>query len=379
MFWILFIAEVLIGIIIFSSFYSRSALRLREAKEEQAKKAQKTDNAAGGDKDEHNNTSPPGENRFDPESWMRLSFVLTAEMIVFAALGVALLGWRDAFFFVCVPALVIGFCANIIPQRHVAVVECFGIYIATLPRGYYLLVPVIFTIRKSIFIGARTLRLWLNGIEDERDGKIRTRVEVQNDTIGVKAELIIQIDQDKDPTSAFESVYNVDDLIPALLVLVEGLIRAKFGAMGLDDVIKEKERSAMEKDIQDSLEKTLADWGAILRRFIITDVELEDGSIKARRERLLALTKSQADELLGKGEGARIRAAREGAGLEPEQVVTREVLLAQMEAFKTGKAVVVVNPIGGEGGPISIAGLTTTATRIFEHVRSKKKEEEDNE
>ncbi|MEK7643163.1 MAG: SPFH domain-containing protein [Patescibacteria group bacterium] len=361
---------------------------------------------------------------FLPKIWMRFSFTIVGILFLFAIAGVFFLSGAAKVWPAIVFAVFFYGCARIIPQQYVDVVELFGIYCKTLPQGFYLIIPGIFYVKKRLYIGDRKLTLWLLGFpegttEEEialqrelrRDGKdskveFRSQVDVADDTVGLKCELIIEVEYRRDQKSAFEATYLVDDYIHAVLSMIEDRIRTMLGGMNVDDVLAEKvakiidnkddgkkeKESSLNSQICASVEAQLNEWGIKLKRFMIVDVVLSKATEEARRKRIqgratgdarfleadgegrgierLGAAEKVRRELEGEGEAARITKIRDGAGLSPEQAATLGLLERQMDAIKEGNVAVVINS-GDGGGPLSIGALTAQATKVFETVKKK--------
>lgn len=285
---------------------------------------------------------------------------------------------------------------RIIPEKHAWVTSVFGEYWRNLYAGIYLIVPFAVNVERRWYLGDMLLTLFLDDVVDPRDGRRRGMVEVADDSVGVYFDVTIRIDQpvpaDYAPqhdsnSPAYRATYNVDHLKLAVLSAIESNARTILGAHKVEEIIQHQE--TYETKLQEAVEKQFEDWGVQLIKLYIRDIRITPETEKARRRMIergsegraeanyaighadAVRTTAEADraalELRGRGERQRIQELMQDTGLDAEQIVGRELTLAQAEALKT--ATVLINTDSEKS--INIPGATAAAKTTLDALQKK--------
>lgn len=180
---------------------------------------------------------------------------------------------------------------KIVPQSQNFVVERLGRYNRTLEAGLHIIVPVIEAVRHRVDILERQLPT----------SKIST-ITLDNVTIGIDLAILYRV------VHAEKSVYRISDINQAIQTTVTGVVRSVIGKTDLDGV--QSNRRSISEAIEEELRAVTEEWGIILSRIEIIDVEVDDETRKAMQLQLNAERNRRAivRQAEGEKEAAQLKA-----------------------------------------------------------------------
>jgi regulator of protease activity HflC (stomatin/prohibitin superfamily) len=197
-------------------------------------------------------------------------------------IGVALLILVVVFF---------GFGIKIVPQSQNFVVERLGRYNRTLEAGLHIIIPLLESVRHKVDILERQLPT----------SSIST-ITLDNVTIGIDLAILYRV------VHAEKSVYRINDINQAIQTTVTGVVRSVIGKTDLDGV--QSNRRSISEAIEEELRAVTEEWGIILSRIEIIDVEVDDETRKAMQLQLNAERNRRAvvRQAEGEKEAAQLKA-----------------------------------------------------------------------
>ena len=158
---------------------------------------------------------------------------------------------------------------KIVPQSQNFVIERLGRYNRTLEAGLHIIIPVIEAARHRVDILERQLPT----------SKIST-ITLDNVTIGIDLAILFRV------VHAEKSVYRINNIDQAILTTVTGVVRSVIGKTDLDGV--QSNRRSITEAIEEELRAVTEEWGIVLSRVEVIDVEVDDETRKAMQLQLNA-------------------------------------------------------------------------------------------
>lgn len=158
---------------------------------------------------------------------------------------------------------------KIVPQSQNFVIERLGRYNRTLEAGLHIIIPVIEAVRHRVDILERQLPT----------SKIST-ITLDNVTIGIDLAILFRV------VHAEKSVYRINNIDQAILTTVTGVVRSVIGKTDLDGV--QSNRRSITEAIEEDLRAVTEEWGIVLSRVEVIDVEVDDETRKAMQLQLNA-------------------------------------------------------------------------------------------
>jgi regulator of protease activity HflC (stomatin/prohibitin superfamily) len=158
---------------------------------------------------------------------------------------------------------------KIVPQSQNFVIERLGRYNRTLEAGLHIIIPVIEAVRHRVDILERQLPT----------SKIST-ITLDNVTIGIDLAILFRV------VHAEKSVYRINNIDQAILTTVTGVVRSVIGKTDLDGV--QSNRRSITEAIEEDLRVVTEEWGIVLSRVEVIDVEVDDETRKAMQLQLNA-------------------------------------------------------------------------------------------
>ena len=158
---------------------------------------------------------------------------------------------------------------KIVPQSQNFVIERLGRYNRTLEAGLHIIIPVIEAVRHRVDILERQLPT----------SKIST-ITLDNVTIGIDLAILFRV------VHAEKSVYRINNIDQAILTTVTGVVRSVIGKTDLDGV--QSNRRSITEAIEEELRAVTEEWGIVLSRVEVIDVEVDDETRKAMQLQLNA-------------------------------------------------------------------------------------------
>lgn len=158
---------------------------------------------------------------------------------------------------------------KIVPQSQNFLVERLGRYNRTLDAGLQIIIPVFESIRHKVDILERQLPT----------NKI-SAITLDNVTIEIRLAILYRI------VEAEKAIYRIYDLDQAIQTTVTGVVRSVLGRTELDGV--QSNRQDLSESIEAELRGVTQEWGIVLSRVEIVDVEVDDETKKAMQLQLNA-------------------------------------------------------------------------------------------
>jgi len=227
-----------------------------------------------------------------------------------------------------VAIIIIAKTAVVVPQQSAYVIEFLGKYSRTLHAGFHILIPFVETIAYR-----HSLK------EAAVDIPEQTCITKDNVQVGVDGVLYLRV---LDPQRAS---YGISDFVFAIIQLAQTTLRSEIGKIDLDRTFEE--RSAINANVVNELDKASEPWGVKVLRYEIKNIVPPTDVLSAMEKQMRAEREKRAVVLTSEGErDAKINQA-EG---EKQQVIK------QSEANKQQQ----INEAEGEAQAI-LAVATATA------------------
>jgi len=185
----------------------------------------------------------------------------------------------------------LGLGVKIVPQSQNFVVERLGRFNRTLEAGLHIIIPVIESVRHKVDILERQLPT----------SKIST-ITLDNVTISIDLAILFRV------VKAENSVYRINDIDQAIRTTVTGVVRSVIGKTDLDGV--QSNRRSITQAIEEELRTVTEEWGIILSRVEIVDVEVDNETRSAMQLQLNAERNRRAvvRQAEGEREAAQLKA-----------------------------------------------------------------------
>jgi regulator of protease activity HflC (stomatin/prohibitin superfamily) len=220
---------------------------------------------------------------------------------------------------------------KIVPQSKNYVVERLGRYARTLEAGLHVIIPILETIRHKIDILERQLPT----------NKIST-ITLDNVTIEIDLAILYRV------VKAENAVYRISNLDQAILTTVTGVVRSVIGKTDLDGV--QSNRRVLSEAIEEDLRAVTDEWGIVLSRVEIIDVDVDDETKKAMQLQLNAERNRRAAVRQAEGEKEAAQLKADADLYAAQKQAEAKKTLADAEAY----AVTVVSGAIANGGEPAI-------------------------
>lgn len=236
-----------------------------------------------------------------------------------------------AFAFLALAVVFAGFSVKIVPQTTNYLVERLGRYHRTLDAGLHIVIPIVETVRSRVSV-----------LERQMDTRRISTITLDNVTISIDLAILYRV------TDASRAFYRVDDMDQAIQTTVVGTVRSVIGKTDLDGV--QSNRRELSDAMETELRVVSQEWGIILTRVEIIDVEVDAETRSAMQLQLNAERTRRAlvREAEGKREAAQLEADAQLYAAQREAEAKRT--LAEAEAF----AIQVVSGSISKGGQAAI-------------------------
>ena len=232
---------------------------------------------------------------------------------------------------------------RIVPQQQAWVIERLGRFHTVLTSGIQLIVPLFdrvaykFDMREIPF-----------------DVPEQACITKDNSRLTVDGVLYYQI------TNAQNAAYGTNDVLTAVVQLVQTTMRAEVGKLALDECLSQRE--TLNKGVVDVLTEAASGWGVKVLRYEIRNLTPPDDIQKAMELQLTAERQKRA--AIAKSEGDRQQAINQSEGQKQGQINTAEgdkqsaILRANgqaqaidLVATATANAIqTIAKAVAGEGG-----------------------------
>jgi len=158
---------------------------------------------------------------------------------------------------------------KIVPQSENWLVERLGKYHRKMEAGLHLLIPFFETVRYKVPIQERQL-----------PPKPINAITLDNVTISVSLAVLYRI---ADASKTMYRISNVDD---AIITIVNGTVRSVIGKTDLDGV--QSNRRHLSTEIEEELKTVSEEWGIVLTRVEILEVDVDQDTRQAMQLQLNA-------------------------------------------------------------------------------------------
>ena len=148
------------------------------------------------------------------------------------------------------------FSIKIVPQSQNFLVERLGRYNRTLEAGLHIVIPIFENIRERVVI-----------LERQLETKRMYTITLDNVTIAIDLAILYRV---LDASKAYYRVFNVDQ---AIQTTVTGAVRSVIGKTDLDGV--QSNRRHLSESMETELRSVMEEWGILLTRVEIVDVEVD--------------------------------------------------------------------------------------------------------
>ena len=192
---------------------------------------------------------------------------------------------------------------RIVPQQHTWVVERLGKFHGVLGSGIQITVP--FFDRVAYRFDMREIPM---------DVPEQVCITRDNTRLSVDGVLYYQI------TNAQNAAYGTNDVIAAVVQLVQTTMRAEVGKLALDECLSQRE--TLNKGVVDVLTQAGAGWGVKVLRYEIRNLTPPDEIQKAMELQLTAERQKRA--AIAKSEGERQQAINQSEGQKQSQINNAE-------------------------------------------------------
>ena len=218
--------------------------------------------------------------------------------------------------------------AVVVPQQSAYVVENLGKYSRTLRAGFHILIP---------FVEKIAYRHSLKEIAiDIAEQVCITKDNVQ---VGVDGVLYLQV------LDAQRASYGISDYVFAISQLAQTTLRSEIGKIDLDRTFEE--RSAINSNVVNELDKASAPWGVKVLRYEIKNINpptdvlgaMEKQMRAEREKRAVVLTsEGERDAKINEAEGEKQRVIKESEAAKQQQINEAEGQAQAILAVATATA-----------------------------------------
>ncbi len=154
------------------------------------------------------------------------------------------------------------FAIKIVPQSQNWLVERLGKFNRRLEAGLHIIIPFFEAIRYKVDI-----------LERQLPSKPIHAITHDNVNIDVTIAVLYRVNE------ASKTMYRINNIDDAILTIVNGTIRSVIGKTELDGV--QSNRRQLAEELENELKEVASEWGIILTRIEITDVEVDAATREA--------------------------------------------------------------------------------------------------
>jgi regulator of protease activity HflC (stomatin/prohibitin superfamily) len=220
---------------------------------------------------------------------------------------------------------------KIVPQSQNYLVERLGRYNRTLEAGLHIVIPIFEMVRHKV-----------NILERQLPTKEISTITLDNVTIAVELAILYRI------TEASKSVYRIQNVDQAIQTTVTGVVRSVIGKTDLDGV--QSNRRELSETIEEELRAVTQEWGIVLSRVEIIDVQVDEETKSAMQLQLNAERTRRAIVRQAEGEKESKQLQADAELYTAQKVAEARKTLADADAY----AVSVVAKAIAEGGESAI-------------------------
>lgn len=200
--------------------------------------------------------------------------------------------------------------AVVVPQQQAFVVENLGRYARTLVAGFNILIPFIERVAYKHSLKEVAL--------DIPEQICITKDNVQ---VGVDGVLYLQVNNPE------QASYGINDFVFAISQLAQTTLRSEIGKMDLDKTFEE--RSTINKNVVDEIDKAAGPWGVKVLRYEIKNInpphdiiQAMEKQMRAEREKRAAILASEGDRdaQINRADGDKQRVIKESEAVREQQI-----------------------------------------------------------
>jgi regulator of protease activity HflC (stomatin/prohibitin superfamily) len=218
------------------------------------------------------------------------------------------------FFFVALIITTIKFSVKIVPQSENWLVENLGRYNRTLQAGLHIIIPFIENVRHKVVVQ-----------ETQLPPDPINAITHDNVSISVQLAILYRI------VDASRTVYRIENLRLAIKTIVNGTVRSVIGKTDLDGVQSNRRHIATE--IENELKLVSEEWGIVLTRVEITEVEVDEKTREAMQIQLNAERMRRGVVTQAEGEKQAIQLRADATLYESQKQAEAKKILADAEAY----------------------------------------------
>ena len=204
----------------------------------------------------------------------------------------------------------------IVPQSEKFVIEKFGKYSRTLEPGLKFIIPWLEVVRHEVSILERQLP------------------DLQQDAI-TKDNVVIQcvIAVFYRVESPERTVYRIADIDGAVTTTIAGIVRSEIGKLDLDEV--QSNRATLNALLKEQLADATDDWGIVVTRAEVLDVNLDEGTRKAMMQQINAERERRAAVTRAEGEKRAVELRSDGELYSAQKLAEAKRIAADADAYAT--------------------------------------------
>ena len=217
-------------------------------------------------------------------------------------------------FFLALIVTTIKFSVKIVPQSENWLVENLGRYNRTLQAGLHIIIPFIENVRHKVVIQ-----------ETQLPPDPINAITHDNVSISVQLAILYRI------VDASRTVYRIENLRLAIKTIVNGTVRSVIGKTDLDGVQSNRRHIATE--IENELKLVSDEWGIVLTRVEITEVEVDEKTREAMQIQLNAERMRRGVVTQAEGEKQAIQLRADATLYESQKQAEAKKILADAEAY----------------------------------------------
>ena len=217
-------------------------------------------------------------------------------------------------FFVVLIITTIKFSVKIVPQSENWLVENLGRYNRTLQAGLHIIIPYIENVRHKVIVQ-----------ETQLPPDPINAITHDNVSISVQLAILYRI------VDASRTVYRIENLRLAIKTIVNGTVRSVIGKTDLDGVQSNRRHIATE--IENELKLVSDEWGIVLTRIEITEVEVDEKTREAMQIQLNAERMRRGVVTQAEGEKQAIQLRADATLYESQKKAEAKKILADAEAY----------------------------------------------
>lgn len=217
-------------------------------------------------------------------------------------------------FFLALIVTTIKFSVKIVPQSENWLIENLGRYNRTLQAGLHIIIPFIENVRHKVIVQ-----------ETQLPPDPINAITHDNVSISVQLAILYRI------VDASRTVYRIENLRLAIKTIVNGTVRSVIGKTDLDGVQSNRRHIATE--IENELKLVSDEWGIVLTRVEITEVEVDEKTREAMQIQLNAERMRRGVVTQAEGEKQAIQLKADATLYESQKKAEAKKILADAEAY----------------------------------------------